>query len=336
MTLKNKKIIIIGASFIGSHLIPKLIKKGIGHLRLVNLTDKHKYLFMDYLNEAEFLTLDVRDTRNALKSVKGMDLVIHLACDHGGRGYIETNQGKMAENLLLDGSVFHACIKQNVQKLFYASSACVYPRTLQNDLGKEIYLKEEMVRSPYDADTMYGWGKLMGELTLKAYFKDFGLDSVIGRFFTVYGEGANESHAVIATIAKAFIKQHPFQIWGDGNQIRNWTYVKDIADGIVLALERADKAIAVNLGTSEKIKVSEMVNEVLKYTHFFPNKITYIPNPVGPLNRVSDNSLAYNLLGWKPKYFFSEGLKRTIKWYFDNHSRSVVNRNLDRLLMDST
>ena len=210
-----------------------------------------------------------------------MDIIFHLASDHGGRGYVELRQGKTASNFLLDGSVFKACMEEGVEKIFYASSGCVYPNYFQQNPHEKLFLKEDIVKPPYDADNIYGWGKLMGELTLKQYYKDFGLKSAIGRFFTVYGPHASESHAVMASIAKAFIKQDPYEVWGNGNQIRNWTYVKDIVMGILLAVEKIDDATPVNLGTQERTSVIDMINLVNKYMGYKPKKIIFTDMPSG-------------------------------------------------------
>ena len=333
MNLKNKKILITGASFIGFHLIKKIIDLDASHIRVVNLTDKNKKNLIKNFKGIEFYSHDLRDINNAKKSVRGMDIVFHLAADHGGRGYVDLKQSNTATNFVLDGSVFKACLEEEVEKVFYASSGCVYPNYLQKDKNKKIYLKESDVKPPYDADNIYGWAKLMGELVLKRYYKDYGLKSAIGRFFTVYGPYAKESHAVMATIAKAFIKQDPFEIWGDGKQIRNWTYVEDIVDGIIKLVEKVDDATSVNLGTDERIKLIDMVNLVFKYTGLYPKKIKFLPMPTGPINRVADISLAKKLLGWYPKYDFKTGLKKTIEWYFENKDKNFIKKNLKKLLI---
>jgi len=252
---KKKKVLVTGASFIGSHLIDELIKLGT-EVKVINLTKKHLSLFKEHVanKRIEFYTRDLRSIEEAKKSVKNTDIIFHLACDHGGRGYVDLHQGATASNLLLDGSIFRAALKEGVEKIVFASSGCVYPNFLQTDPNKTIYLKEDMVQPPYDADNMYGWGKLMGELTLKAYYKDFGLKSASCRYFTVYGERGVENHAVIAMIARAFVKQSPFEVWGTGEQIRNWTYVKDIVEGTLLTAEKIENGIAVNLGTMERTK----------------------------------------------------------------------------------
>src|SRR5262249_3640044 len=155
----------------------------------------------------------------------------HLAADHGGRGYVDLHQAACATNLALDGLLFMACRGAGVEKIVYASSGCVYPNHLQTNPTETLYLTENMVGPAYDADNMHGWAKLMGERTLKAFSKDWGMHTASCRYFTVYGERGVENHAVIAMIARAFIGQDPFKVWGNGEQIRNWTYVGDIVRG---------------------------------------------------------------------------------------------------------
>ncbi|OGG15839.1 GDP-L-fucose synthase 1 [Candidatus Gottesmanbacteria bacterium RIFCSPHIGHO2_02_FULL_39_14] len=332
---KNKKVLISGVSFIGSHLVDRLVAMGV-QVRAVNLTSKHAGLIKEHIKKkrVEFYTADLRDLRQAKQSVKGMDIVFHLACDHGGRGYVDLHQGATSSNFLLDGSVFWASLQARVVKVVFASSGCVYPNFLQTDPKKTIYLKEEMVKPPYDADNMYGWGKLMGELTLKNYYKDFGLKSVSLRYFTVYGERGVENHAVIAMIARAFIGQNPFEVWGTGEQVRNWTYVGDIVEGTLLAGEKIDDATAINLGTTERTRVIDAVREVLRYTGHQAKIVTRPEMPTGPYNRVADNSLAKKLLGWEPKMKFIKGLDRTIDWYFSSKSKNEIRKNIKTLLTE--
>lgn len=332
---KKKKVLVTGVSFIGSHLADRLVDLG-ANVRVVNLTKKHLPNIKDHVDKkrVEFITRDLRDLRQAHRSVKNIDIVFHLACDHGGRGYVDLHQGATASNLLLDGSVFWASLKAGVEKVIFASSGCVYPNFLQKNPGEVMYLKEDMVKPPYDADNMYGWGKLMGELTLRAYYKDFGLKSVSCRYFTVYGERGVENHAVIAMIARAFVKQNPFVVWGTGEQIRNWTYVEDIVEGTLLAAEKIDDGNAVNLGTMERTKVLDTVKEVLRYTNHHPEIIFKQKMPTGPYNRVADNTFAKQILGWKPKVKFIDGLRRTIDWYFRAKDRDIITKSLNKLLTE--
>ncbi|MCL4338817.1 NAD-dependent epimerase/dehydratase family protein [Patescibacteria group bacterium] len=333
---KKKKVLVTGASFIGSHLIDRLVDMGT-KVRVVNISKKHLPFFSKLVRSGsvEFISRDLRNLENAQKSVRGIDIVFHLACNYGGRGYIDLHQGSTSSNLLLDGSVFLASLNERVEKVVFASSGCVYPNFLQTDPNKTIYLKEEMVKPPYDVDNMYGWAKLMGEMTLRAYYRDFGLKSVSCRYFSVYGEREAENHAVIAMIAKAFIRQNPYEIWGTGEQIRNWTYVADTVEGTLLAAEKINDATSVNLGTTERTKVIDAAREILRCTGSNA-KIKVLPSmPTGPYNRVADNRLAKKLLGWEPQVKFMDGLHRTIEWYFANKNENQIRNCLKKILLGS-
>ncbi|MCJ7634359.1 NAD-dependent epimerase/dehydratase family protein, partial [Candidatus Bathyarchaeota archaeon] len=227
----------------------------------------------------------------------------------------DLHQVACSTNLALDGMLFMTSLSAGVEKVVYASSGCVYPNFLQNDPGKVLYLTEDKVGPPYDADNMYGWAKLMAEMTLQAYCRERGLKTASCRYFTVYGERGKEDHAVIAMTARAFVRQDPFVVWGDGNQVRNWTYVGDIVEGTILAAEKIDDGTAVNLGTMERIRVLDAVKEIMRYTGFEAKIELHPEMPTGPLNRVADNSLAKKILGWEPKVKFIDGLHRTIDWY---------------------
>lgn len=333
MTFKNKRLAITGAAFIGYHLIKKLLSENPKSIKAINLTDKHFKKLKKISGNIQLIKCDLRESEKTIKVLEGVDVLFHLAAAHGGRGYVELNDGLTASNFLLDGSVFSAAVKNSIEKVFFASSGCVYPNFMQRDLKKKLYLKEEMVGPPYDADNMYGWAKLMGEMTLKAYFKKYGLKSAVGRYFTVYGPEASESHAVMATIAKTFIKQDPFQIWGDGKQIRNWTYVSDIVEGTLLVTKNVSDASAVNLGTMEKTRVIDMARMVWDLTGYKPSKINYLDKLVGPLNRICDNNHAKKRLGWKPKYGINVGLKETVGWYYKNKDLNNLKKNLNSLLI---
>jgi nucleoside-diphosphate-sugar epimerase len=174
----------------------------------------------------------------------------------------------------------------------------------------------------------------MGEMTLQAYYKDWGLKSASCRYFTVYGDRGHENHAVIAMIARAFIHQNPYVVWGNGEQIRNWTHVSDIVAGTILAAERIDDGTAINLGTMERTRVLDAAREVLRYTGHDAEIELHPEMPTGPMNRVADNSLARRLLGWEPRVNFMDGLRRTIDWYFATKDRERVARDFERRLVE--
>jgi nucleoside-diphosphate-sugar epimerase len=337
MNWKNQNVLVTGgASFIGSALVDELVIRG-SHVRVVdNLSSGKLENIQGHLSNGivDFLRADLLDDGVAEQAVRGVDVVFHLAADHGGRGYVDLHQAACAGNLALDGLVFRACLMAGIRKLVYASSGCVYPNYIQTDPSQVLYLTEDKVGPPYDADNIYGWAKLMAEMTLSAYYREHGLKSACCRYFTVFGRRGHENHAVIAMIARAYIKQRPFVVWGNGEQIRNWTHVSDIVSGTLLAAEKIDNATAVNLGTMERTRVIDAAREVLRYSGHSA-EIEFHPElPTGPMNRVADNALAKRLLGWEPKVKFVDGLHDTLDWYFSVKDRGQVQAVLDTLLTE--
>ena len=328
---KQKHVLITGgASFIGSHLADALKERG-ARIRIVDDLSSGSLENITHLRDSvEFIQADLREPEVARNAMRTIQVVFHLAADHGGRGYVDMHQAGPACNLYLDGLIFREALKEGVEKIVFASSGCVYPNFLQTDVQQEVFLTEDLVKPPYDSDNMYGWAKLMGELTLQAYHREHGLKAASCRYFTVYGPRAKENHAVIALIAKAFVKQNPFEVWGDGTQIRNWTYVSDIVEGTILAGETIDDGTAINLGTMERIRVSDAIRMVMDLSGHRAEIKTLPQMPTGPLNRVADNSLAKRLLGWYPKFSFAEGLQETYQWYVAHKNPEQVRRILDQ------
>jgi nucleoside-diphosphate-sugar epimerase len=278
--------------------------------------------------------VDLRGDGVAARATHGIDTVFHLAAAHGGRGYVDLHQAECAGNLLLDGLVFRAAVQMGVRKVVFASSGCVYPLHLQTDPAEPLFLTEAQVGPPYAADGMYGWAKLMGEMSLRALCSEKGLEAVSCRYFTVYGPRGIENHAIMAMIARAFVEQDPFLVWGDGRQVRNWTYVTDIVRGTILAAERLTDGRAVNLGTSERISVAHAAAKIVDLAGRSP-RIEFQPwMPTGPLNRVASFELARELLGWEPSVLFEEGVRRTFDWYCGTQAAEDVERRLPRLLVE--
>ena len=337
MNLDNSKVLVTGgASFIGSHLTEALVERGASVRVVDNLSSGRLSNIQTHVEsgQVEFIQADLTDPGVAQQAAAGVRVVFHLAADHGGRGYVELHQAACATNLALDGMLFRACHQAGVEKVVYASSGCVYPNHLQTDPGQLLFLTEDMVGPPCDADNMYGWAKLMGEMTLQAFCRDWGMKSASCRYFTVYGERGHENHAVIAMIARAFVGQNPYVVWGNGEQIRNWTHVDDIVTGTIKAAEEIDDGTAINLGTMERTRVIEAVHEVLRCTGHSAEIELHPEMPTGPMNRVADNSLGKQLLGWEPEVRFMDGLRRTIDWYFSTKDRNTVSSVLEERLTE--
>jgi nucleoside-diphosphate-sugar epimerase len=325
-----------GASFIGSHLVDALVARG-AQVRVVdNLSSGALRNLAGHLatGAIEFHEADLLDSRVAQAMVRDVDVVFHNAADHGGRGYIDLHQVDCATNLVLDGQVFRSAALAGVRKVVFASSGCVYPEDIQGDPEEVLYLTEDLVTAPYSADNLYGWAKLMGELTLRAYVAEGRMQAASLRYFTAYGPRCPESHAVMAMIARAMSGQDPFQIWGTGEQVRNWTHVSDIVEGTIRAAERVDDGTAVNVGTMERTKVVQCARAVLAYMGRDPDLVFDPAKPTGPYNRVCDLSLCRELLAWEPQTAFRDGLHATIDAYVQTHDVDVIRDTLEHLLTE--
>lgn len=322
MNWNNRKVLVTGgASFIGSNLVERLAELGARILVVDDLSAGHKEYVPD---DIEMLVGDLRDPE-----VLGLSMdfkpesVFHLAADHGGRGYVDLHQVECSTNFWLDAQLFDACRRNDVEQIVFASSGCIYPTQVQQDVTKDVFLQEDEA-FPANADGMYGWAKLMAEEQLRWYHRQAGMKTASARYFTVYGPKGKEDHAVIAMIAKAFIRQDPFEIWGDGTQIRNWTHVDDIVAGTIRAAEEIEDGAAVNLGTSEQITVNQCAREVTALAGYTPEFKYLTDMPTGPLNRSASNKLAKELMGWEPQISFEQGVKQTWEWYADTKDVDAV------------
>jgi len=337
MRWKGIKVLVTGgASFIGSHIVDSLVLFG-AQVRVVDDLSSGKLdNIRSHLNKKaiEFIHADLLKKNVVKKSVKTIDYIFHLAAIHGGRGYVDMHQAAVTANILLDTQLIQEAYLAKVKKFIFASSGCVYPNYIQRNTKEKLFLKESLVGPPYDPDNMYGWAKLTTEKILGAYYKDYGFKSVSCRFFTAFGPRGVENNASIALIARAFIRQNPYEVWGDGQQIRNWTYVDDIVSGMIKAAEHIDNGRAINIGTTTRTSVAEAVQEIFDYTQFHPTVLYKRTMPTGPVNRVCNNKLSRQVLGWEPKIKFREGLHKTIHWYFSTHNKLKVKKTLPYLLTE--
>lgn len=326
----GKRVLITGgASFIGSHIADRLLETGAAVFVVDDLSSGlRSNLQMSHLMLC-LMKYDLRDSRLAQQAfeIAKPHYVFHLAANHGGRGYIENNPVAIADNFIIDGNVFAAAANTvpQVEKVIFASSGCVYPLAYQDCM-----LSEEMTLGPADPDELYGWAKLTGEQVLQAYVNAGKFKGAICRYFTAYGPRAKENHAVMAMIARAFIQQDPFIIWGDGEQTRNWTYVDDIVEGTIRAAEKIEDGSPVNLGTSDQISVIDAAQQICATVPGFKPKFEFHENmPVGPTSRTCCYSMARVVLNWCPRVSFAEGLRRTIDWYTSTHDPALVELALE-------
>lgn len=339
---QNVRVLVTGgASFIGSHLVDRLVALGAQVRVADDLSSGRLENLSRHTGAIDFRLGDLRDRDYTRQAMAGRQVVFHLAACHGGRGFIDTHPADCASNMVLDGIVFDEAHRAQVQKVCFASSACVYPTThqIKPANGTRVYLKEEWAHPFREgcafSDGEYGWAKLMGEMALAAYYKQYGLKSVSCRLFTVYGERENETHAVIALIAKAFVGMDPYEIWGDGQQDRNFTYVGDTADGMIRAAETIDDASPVNIGAAEHVRVIDLVERIFAITGYRPQAIDFdLTKPVGVYSRAADLTRCREVLGWEPQTSLDDGLRRTIAWYYATKERAAVAQRLGLLLTE--
>jgi len=316
-----------GASFISSHLVDELVLRGAKVTVIDDLSNGRKENLEKSWNKIKFIQQDLEHIKNnEINDIfKGNEIVFHFAADHGGRGYIDTHPADVCSNFAIDHHVFDACNNTDVEKVIFSSSACVYPTKLQNEIGSSYKLKEsdsdpENLDGYLSADVEYGWAKLMSEIQMKSFNKQYGLKGCPVRFVTAYGPREDTTHAIIALIYKAVEKMDPFEIWGNGNQERDFTYVEDIVSGSILAAEKISDMTPINLGTGIRYKMIDVVNMICEILQWTPKEFKFdTSKPTGALSRSLDNSLAKKLLGWEPKFSLKDGLVETIQWFVENH-----------------
>jgi nucleoside-diphosphate-sugar epimerase len=342
MNWKGTKVLVTGgASFIGSHLVDRLVARGAQVLVADDLSSGSVDNLSNSMDRINFREGDLRERAFAREVMQGQQVCFHLAACHGGRGFIDTHPADCAANMVLDGIVFDEAWRARVDRVCFASSACVYPvqRQVAPTAGNVVYLREEWA-DPFkegcaSSDGEYGWAKFMGEMSLGAYHKQYGLKSVSCRIFTAYGERENETHAVIALIAKAFIEMEPYEIWGDGQQDRNFTYVGDIVDGMILAAERITDGSPINIGTGEHVKIIDCAKKIFEIAGYQPESIKFdLSKPVGVYSRAADLTNTRKRLGWEPRVSVEEGLRRTIAWYYQTRNRAKVAEKFELLLTE--
>ena len=325
-----------GASFIGSHLVDLLVGHGATVVVADDLSSGRREHLEAVAGDVELLVGDLRDPDFAARATRGAETVFHLAAMHGGRGYIETHPVECMNNMLLDHVVFAAAAAAGARRIVHASSACVYPTNLQASETERLLLREDDANFDEPgaafADGEYGWAKLMGELQLRAFHRQYGIDATAARLFTAYGERENESHAVIALIAKAAARLDPYPVWGNGRQTRNFTYVRDTVTGLALA-SRLSGFQPLNVGSSRHHTILELMDVIFDHVGWRPGELDLqLDKPVGVRSRASDNSRSLELLGWEPSTDLDEGVPRTVDWFLETMSPERLAK-LETLLM---
>jgi len=313
---RQKKVLVTGAGgFIGSHLVKRLRKDGYW-VRGVDLkypefseTEADDFVIGDLRNPE--ICRDISDTK--------FDEVYQLAADMGGAGFVFTGNNDadvMHNSGIINLNMVDACYKRNIKRIFYSSSACMYPAYNQTDPDNPKC--SEGSAYPADPDSEYGWEKLFSERLYLAYSRNYGMEVRIARYHNIFGpegtwKGGREKApaALCRKIAEAE-DGGEVEIWGDGKQTRSFLYIDECIEG-TLRLTRSSFSGPVNIGSEEMVTINQLAEMIREIAG---KKLTFkhIEGPQGVRGRNSDNRLIKEKLGWAPSYPLKKGLETTYAW----------------------
>lgn len=328
MTYVGKTVVVCGAGgFIGSHLVSELKRRGYW-VRGVDI----KHPEFKPTDADEFCLLDLRlleGVQTALMNPVHCDTspiaeVYQLAADMGGASYVFTGDNDseiMHNSALINLHVCQTCVEYKIPKVFYSSSACIYPQ--YNQLEPTNPTCHESSAYPAAPDSEYGWEKLFGERLYLSYLRNHGLQVRIARFHNIFGEygtwqGGREKApaALCRKIANAKhqtdITPSAVEIWGDGEQTRSFLYVNECVEGVMRLME-SDFTGPVNIGSDEMVSINQLATMIIQIAGVNVT-IQHIDGPEGVRGRTSDNQLIYEKLGWKPSSPLQDGLITTYQW----------------------
>lgn len=314
----KKALVLGGGGFIGSHMVNRLKKEGFW-VRAVDL----KYPEFSPTQADDFIQGDLRDPvicRSAID--QKFEEIYQFAADMGGAGFVFTGQHDadiMHNSALINLNVLEACLRRNSKKIFYSSSACMYPE--HNQLDPDNPNCAEDSAYPANPDSEYGWEKLFSERLFLAFARNYGFESRIARFHNIFGpegtwDGGREKAPAAICRKVALAKDgDSIEIWGDGKQTRSFLIVDECIEG-VLRLMRSDFAEPVNIGSDEMVSINQLVDAVAKIAGKSIKK-NHISGPIGVRGRNSDNRLIQEKLGWAPTNSLVWGLEKTYPWVQD-------------------
>jgi GDP-D-mannose 3',5'-epimerase len=313
---KTESALVCGAGgFIGSHLV-KLLKREGYWVRGVDL----KYPEFSPTHADDFVIGDLRD-QTVCKNVtdRPFDELYQLAADMGGAGYIFTGDHDadvMHNSATINLNMVHLCQKIGVEKIFYSSSACIYPA--YNQLEPNNPKTSEDSAYPAAPDSEYGWEKLFSERMYLSYHRNYGLNVRIARFHNIFGPegtwtgGREKAPAAICRKVAETPDGGSIEIWGDGKQTRSFLYIDECLEG-VRRLMRSNVVEPVNIGSEEMVTINHLAEMAMEIAGK-KLKIEHVPGPLGVRGRNSDNKLIAEKLGWAPARPLREGLVKTYEW----------------------
>jgi len=314
--MEAKTCLVTGAGgFIGSHLVRRLKREGFW-VRGVDLK-KPEY---SKSPADDFILGDLCDQKFCQKVLdRPFDEAYQLAADMGGAGYIFTGEHDsdiMRNSAQINLNILHYGSLAKIQKIFFSSSACVYPE--RNQLDQDNPNCEESSAYPAFPDSEYGWEKLFSERLFFAYQRNYGIQVRIARFHNIFGpegswnNGKEKSPAAICRKVAMAKEGGTIEIWGDGEQTRSYLYIDECLEGVRRLMDSIFTG-PVNIGSEEMVSINGLAQMVMKIAGK-KLKIKHIKGPLGVRGRTSDNTLIRNKLRWEPSYSLYDGLKQTYEW----------------------
>lgn len=304
-----------GCGFIGSHFA-NCLKTKEHWVRVADIKPKEQCYLKLKADEVD--RIDLRDFRSCLIETKDIDWVFNFAANMGGIGFItKVGADVMHDNALININIMEACRKNNVKRIFFSSSACIYPAYRQETPEVEP-LKEEFAL-PAEPDQFYGWEKLFTEKLMEAYKKDYGLDIRITRFHNIYGPfgtykgGREKAPAALCRKVAETPNDGTITIWGDGKQTRSFLYIDDALEAIY-KLMQSGYTEPLNIGSDELISINELADLIMEISGKHLMKQYDLSKPQGVRGRNADLHLIEKVLDWKPKTSYRKGVTKTYRW----------------------
>jgi GDP-D-mannose 3',5'-epimerase len=312
----TKSALVLGAGgFIGGHLVHRLKREGIW-VRGVDLKSPE---YRD-VEADDFLIADLRDPLVCREVIdRRYDEVYQLAADMGGAGYIFTGEHDaevMHNSATINLNLVEACRRRTISRIFYSSSACMYPAYNQEDSDNPNCAEDSSY--PAAPDSEYGWEKLFSERLYLAYQRNYGIQARIARYHNIFGPqgtwngGREKAPAAICRKVAEARNGGQIEVWGDGHQTRSFLYVDECIEGTT-RLTRSNFSGPVNIGSEEMVTINGLVDVVCDIAGKKLEKI-HIPGPLGVRGRNSDNRLIAQNLGWQPSQTLRRGLELTYSW----------------------
>ena len=338
--MKKTALVLGGGGFIGGHLAKRLKDQGYW-VRVVDIKS-HEYFEESEICD-EFIVGDLRDPLLVSRVMfapdqgyesnkeKSFDEVYQLAADMGGAGYIFTGDNDanvMHNSALINLNVVHEAVKKSVKKIFYSSSACMYPE--HNQLDPNNPNCEESSAYPANPDSEYGWEKLFSERLFLAFNRNYGLDVRVARFHNIFGPqgtwngGKEKAPAAMCRKVAESLMDDEIEVWGDGQQTRSFLYIDDCLEAILRFMRQDTFLGPVNIGSEEMVTINQLAEMAIEVA----NKRAYVRNidgdefktkygfkcPTGVRGRNSDNKLYKEHMGWEPSQPLRVGMEKTYQW----------------------